>query len=1817
MNNQTDIFTLKEVIKPKRTLTSFGYRSVISPDGNTIVVLDCENSFTTFYTRTNINTNSPFTFANQFSKPEFKHQFILTEAIFNEESDRCYVGVKYCDYVNYDLDVRRNSFLTSAIVYIKQITQVPVTLENTVIYEKKAIWSYFTTLPYVDKNGYQLIHSAVNNAALYALTKTSGNYIKLFYQSLNSLNISIQYSISALIVVDPPVYLGVIDNIKNVQFTALNGKRDDYIIYNYNIDKNLYKRKITPTSMEAETFIMDGVYNFSLNGNRLVCDKLNKIEIYNLDDSFVEYSYDPQFIDINSILTTSINYGRIAHLSNANNELKIYGEKEYSYSNHSPFSYANFDQLGNILVVGQAKNGKVMIFYYDEGWSLFQELTLDGFSSKFDIDADEKTLVVTNTGERITDIYENISYDLSVLQKSSVDLVNSVTSTLIKKYFESINLGYKNVILANKEYGTRTSSANLYQNLPYYIPTDGNILFTIYESVVNGGGYVYHIYGNDISGSEFESQSKLCIYSEYGVAPLKNIASDRRGETIILLRNDELIELYKRVNLTETEEIYAYIQLDLYDFRFLWTNINYDPYTNGVRTSIDKVQFNNRGNIIFIQQGRNIVVLHYQQEMMIRQKTVGNPSLGTDPSDSLIPSTLEENGYKYIYFTNDYYLLSEPVVSYILNETLLCVDENDRIYTWEIDRVHVYCEDNFYRTKIETIPFQNLQANHIQFFPEEKLLTYKDQTNIYFYYHDKVNHTFVNTNVSVPITERYHIIDNHLIRYNNKILSVDRYSMDVLQNETQVDLSFNTIYTDTIDTTYDLVDMSIDFRNNINIFFKNTNHNCKCYHYSPNSFNNTKYKHMITFREQKIDSDLQYKHEEFYNNVIQVLPKNYVADVKSQSQESSKERENQFKIYCAQKFTYSTETSHSEVHTFTPNFNKNVYYDNEIITSKYFDPKAYTTLNSVLRYMNGINDNRALSLYRITEKRYVGIIATMKGGTDLVKHKYTLLDKDDEINLIETRAYTSEVTEKLSSLGAKFYVVNEDSYTQGTIPDVPGRVSGIYVASEFPIRNELRIRYEVDLSSVEVNHPQIFYPQDIQIYLMTELTIDIITEETIQNSSYIGTSEIDYGKFTNISPDGKLVVISSDLNTISNVVPQVVSKKKEFNIWIQQTFVDEEADFTIGGGNGWAYNILVGNDWNQSRPRDDITFNINWDVNYNGKDDEDVNKYIDLTTFNRIQKLEDYVNLINAYYGVEIIKLRYQNYYALQAQDVGGLSGRRMWFTVDGVVMIKSDDETRWGQQSTITSPYFANSEDLVSWTGVSPPYGKIFEGSAYYLSPNTSRPTSLSYSVFWTGGTESYAKNIQISYILNATISFTEEYLQRFHYNVIKYGCMFYYMNSKGRWRHLNTFCFNNSNSKPLRPSKSTIIRKFPEKIEFIGSNLLVTSSKNVFLLQNTLYDSNPINLNTFNSNNEIQINFDLRIKQTSKDKSGTVLGEQTAVIDISTKINIDINDTYDSIYEKFNLASVHRGGFTPTIAGKFTEHHPEEFYKFYTPEYSVSILGPRKGVKNFGPRSWLKYMNVDKKIFQFKITFIDIYTDGSVIKTLVAPETPYPFPLTNETLDHKISINPSDTLKRQLGIFDNIIIDTSNKVAYINLNIAYQIAEFKDKYFGVFLDTESQNNQRTILGSVDKFQIINKDLKLYNTFTIKDKIGNLYLNDGLLYNCIPEKGLIRKYPIHSKIDLSFNNLLTGSQVLQDYSYAGFGNTFSVFKENYGVIGTTEGKVIIQHLSNKNAAKGIINSGSKNYSKFGSVIRTGKYIYINAPELNKLFILSAIPYYE
>ena len=1924
MTTENYIFTLKEVIPPNHTLTSFGYRTTISPDGNTIVVLDPENSFVTFYSRSSLDTNTPFVFSNQFSKPEFKHQYILTDVIFNDACDKCFVGVKYCDYVNYDTDIRRSSFLISGILYYKQIIQVPKMLENTVIYEERALWSFFIGLPYVDQNGFERLYYSSINDGLYAITKTFGDNIKMYFQPLAVVNFAIQYNSTQMITIETPELVSNIYDIRHIDFARY--KKDyvydrDCILINYLLknDRNVYRRNIINKSLETEEFITDNVYNFSAKYNMLVCDKLTHFELINLDRIEIQRVIEmPQMMDMGSIFTIYNNI--LVQASNINNKLVIYDEKEFSYSNGFPFTCANFDRKGKTLISGQPKNGKILVFYRDEEntWSLYQELSLIGFGHKFDIDGEEKTLVVSNKSTRTTEIYENVSYDLSSLVKSSVEIENHVDTRYSDKYYLSSSFGYKNVVINYLDFNTDPPAilGVLYSPLPYYIPSDGNVIFSIYESIWNER-YYYHIYGNELSGNQFDTTSKLLIYSQSGIARLRSITSDRTGDTILLLREDNLVQLYKKVNTNQTDEIYVFVGLEVSDFRDIWTNKSYNPFiSENIRTPIDHFRFNNRGNIIVVQHDKDVIVLHYEQELMFRMKVIDSSM-----DENLLPS-FTEYGNVYNYFRNIYFLLSQPNITYILNEQFMSIDENNTIYTRKNNFINIYREDNYYKTKVSSLSIPNhIESSTIQFFPEEKLFTYKDVSNIYIYYYDVATQELINMNVKLPVSERYHIIENHIIQYSDKNLKIHEYTIDIYQNQDRIDFSHNILYTDSIDTSYNFQKLYMDNKNHIHILFTGID-NSKFYHYIPLSKSKTKYKHITTFREQKIDVDIQYKYEEFYNNVIQVLPNNYVEPNNLQENNSIQSQNmNQFKIYCPQMFNYNTETNNSEIHVFYPNFNKQIYYSDQFVVAKHFDPTKYTTLNSVLRYMNTINDNRAMSLFRITEKRYVGIVANMKGGTNSVRYKYTLLENGKENILIHSPPYVQEVNEKIHSIGAKFYQVTDDVYK-----DLSGGSSNIYEFSEVPIRSPVQIRYDVNLSNSE--DTVIRHPENIYVYLMSELTIDIITDETVYNflNSTLNVtntngSDIEYGNFTNISYDGNLIVIGSNMDTLSNTAPMKTTNKMEFRLWIEETFIDSEADFSIGGGEGTLYNTYIGNidNWNQSRGGDDIRFNINWDVGYKGKDDG-LEEFIDLTKYDRVEKIEDYVNGINSYYGNTLVKMKYDNYYAIIAHEVGGIGGRRMWFSADDMILIKTEDHTSWGTSSTepTRSPHYNNDTDVIRLTGVDlSPYGGVISGNSYVLSPKTSRPTSFLYRVWYTGGTECYAKNINISYVFVLTLTFTEEYLQRYHYNLIKYGCLFYYVKQKGRWRHLNTLSPRYSYLKGLRRVAS-IQTKPPQSLLIIDKSKLLVSDTNkkhrIYL--NGLIEKDINNL--FLTKNFIPPRFDIEINYLYdfEIKVKEIRYEFEPALETSKNVQILYNETIT-----IDITSDFLSEIKSILINKCAKSKPGDFLIEFSPRYILSegafasysfnrlIAYPysnRLDINNIltqpifrnietyssGLRTGIKiYLNTSTEPYdRSKFGVLDdrnniaaethpnskynnknMSANHCVVKAYWSNFNPSDYPniiswvSTGNNASEKFAIIRPDLyisgawLGLSSGLFDSDeirntfdikfpvytqqlrinfkndiynVFNKDSKEIILNQNtpeadliitspnfIVYNSTESRNNLGGIIQKSENTiHNPNYIIGGINKFELyLLKTQELISKFKINDKIGNLYLQNNKIYNCIPERGLIRYYNLPSQIDLSFNTTLNGTQLFQDYNYSNFGNTLSIFNDTYAVIGTTEGKVIIQHLTDKNSSKAVINSGNPYYTKFGSVLRSGKYIYINSPEQNKIYIVDKISYYE
>jgi hypothetical protein len=1684
------------------------------------------------------------------------------------------------------------------------------------------------------------LESNLFNTGLYALSKTSGNNIKLVYQSLTSVNNAIQNNTSEMIVLETPVIVDTLHNIRHIQFSTSFSSQSPVtcIIVNYTTDRKIYKRLINDTTLTGEELITDNVFNFTTSRESIVCVKNTSIDVIDVNTFQVTKSYYPDIVDPTAVLAVNDKTKQVLFTSAIDNRLKIFGDISHNYTNDIPYTSAVFDSNGKVLVVGQPKNGKVIIFYKEtENWIFFQEITLDGFAHKFDIDSQEKTLVITSQSERTTNIYENISYDLSIFEKNISTIPNTVSSAYSNKYYECISLGYKNVILGHNDYPSNPPSVSgtLYADIPYYIPSDGNVIFSIYETITNGR-YIYHVYGNELSGNLIDPIHNLMIYSESGLGRLKSITSDRRGETVFLLRHDNLLQIYKRVNLDNTIERYVFVQLETSNFRDIWTQINYNPLNNGVQVDIDKIQFNKRGNIMIVQQGPHVVVLHYEQEILMRQKAIGHPDTLTEPSDNNLPQPKTENGYRYLYLLNRYYLLSRPIIAYILDETFIKIDDDEMIYTWKNDKMNVYSENNFYREKIDTIQFQTLNPNHIQYYPEERLFTYKDNTNIYFYYHDKLNHTFINTNKTAPLAERYNIIDNHIVRYTNKNIEIDNYTIDIIQDQSQnqlIDFSFNRIYNETLNTSFAFSFFSMDERNNINVIFKDST-NTQIHHYSPISNEQKRYKHMITFHEQKIDVDVQYKHEEFYNNVIQVLPANYVSGTEAQNRITMGENENRFKIYCPEKFTYTRETDMTKIHTFTPNFNKNVFYDNEVVVSKYFNPKEHTTLFSVLRHMNTVNDNRAISLYRITENRYVGVVITANGGTKLVKYKYTLLDKDENIEIISSRSYTNVISEKLTSVGLKYYFTDTNTYSENASPERVGEINGIYVGSKVPIRDPVRIRYDVDLSVSYANGELVVgetldgvvrHPENIEVYVMTELIVDIITEETIRNSSYLATNDMEYGKFTNMSPDGNLIVIGSNVDTLSNVYPGKTTKKTRFNIWFEQSFIHSEANFRIGQNN-------------QNVPRHDFTYTIDRFRPIKGKDDG-LTEFLDMNEFNTIQKIEDHVNRINNYYGGKLIVLEYASYYGINANNVGGLGGRRMFFYIGPVAIAISEDMTRWEQHQPLRSPN-GNRNGLSGQN----PKGSVFDTSAYVHLSND-RPTSFVYTVLWAGGTECYANNITISYVLNMHISFTEEYLQRYHYNVIKFGCLFYYVNQKGRWRHLNTLYFKNSNEIPLRRSSTLFNGFIPDKLEVLNNYLILSKNQSNLLIYNILFNKifNLTNIEfadkyfknfyyEFNINykSSVLVNVLERIKDGDYPASTEQLPSKTFNFSINKKNSIENAYNLENIKTSFvdigsgnvdNLLDDHR--YHKASGNEYSSSDYSNFFGFDGKNYIImtpKIINQTKKTLYIELKQNV-LANSDKSLNNYEIW----YTRGKDEFERKYWFGDYKIWRAQLSLELELTISFSENLANLFGLPSEIKLNLDRPTImfpfYNNFEFYQPIKEREN--FGIVLQktNNTEINTPMIIGSIDKFEIFNNKFNLISKFRIKDKIGNLYIKGNNIYNSITDKGLIKKYEIPNLItpDPSYNIFpeITGKQILQNYTYLRFGNTFSIFNDIYAVVGTTEGKVIIQHLNDKTAAKAVINSGSSNYSNFGSVIRTGKQIYINAPELNRLYVISSIPYYE
>ena len=431
----------------------------------------------------------------------------------------------------------------------------------------------------------------------------------------------------------------------------------------------------------------------------------------------------------------------------------------------------------------------------------------------------------------------------------------------------------------------------------------------------------------------------------------------------------------------------------------------------------------------------------------------------------------------------------------------------------------------------------------------------------------------------------------------------------------------------------------------------------------------------------------------------------------------------------------------------------------------------------------------------------------------------------------------------------------------------------------------------------------------------------------------------------------------------------------------------------------------------------------------------------------------------------------------------------------------------------------------------------------------------------------------------------------------------------------------------------------------QFVGG-----SPEDIYETTDVVNDSNTNTININSSTRET-------IKNSLEDLKSNIFGNKLGIPESNNPYAQYYQYTTIMKYVYQNTGTVNTGGFV-TIDHKFTVPYTLEYNITYFPYIKFTlndfVLPFMEGVYHTHLRGSTengysgKLSNKDILSVKFSPTILNIVLIISGIRynfSLSSNERtkiiPIPFPKTYEI--YEIS---DDKMKLQ-------------------------------KYS--FISENTDKSQIVALGEIDKIMIFdNKDLR--SKIKIKDKFGKIYIKNETIYNIFSEKGTILKYkplynvdnlvslmtpkqgltvdpirfsgvyinnvlnfimdfrspyqdyystsvsypvnsqallPVGKAVSTAYWDDVEGEQLYQEYKYENFGKTFSIFKDRYAVIGTTEGKVIIKHLNEKSASEAILNCGSIGYNKFGSVIRTGKYIYINSPQQNKIFLVENVPYYE
>lgn len=134
-----------EILRPE-TLIGYGNSVKISPNGQTIVIIDAEKSITYFYDK---HRDGVFYLTTQLFNYYYKNQNTLGRRIeFNATNDICVISTDNSNFIDFETSVSENLFKSSCVLFFRSgDNQIPKLLENgDLIYEDVFMWQHLVSL---------------------------------------------------------------------------------------------------------------------------------------------------------------------------------------------------------------------------------------------------------------------------------------------------------------------------------------------------------------------------------------------------------------------------------------------------------------------------------------------------------------------------------------------------------------------------------------------------------------------------------------------------------------------------------------------------------------------------------------------------------------------------------------------------------------------------------------------------------------------------------------------------------------------------------------------------------------------------------------------------------------------------------------------------------------------------------------------------------------------------------------------------------------------------------------------------------------------------------------------------------------------------------------------------------------------------------------------------------------------------------------------------------------------------------------------------------------------------------------------------------------------------------------------------------------------------------------------------------------------------------------------------------------------------------------------------------------------------------------